>query len=130
MGASDPGGVQVRPHDYQEFMTKRMATIHTDKAEAITALVMSQLGKPFDDEALRQVVSEHPRDWKLPNKWFCSELMAWACEEAGLLRIIVPKNRVSPSDLLLLLNPWIDAEEFAKECAQDDWYVRALEARQ
>ncbi len=113
-GASDPGGVILRNHDYQSFKAWHQATIHTPLADRIIELVLSQEGRPFDSVAMKQVLSDHVRDWKVPDAWFCSELIAWACEEAGLFKIVVPKNRVTPADLLLLLNPWIDAEEFWK----------------
>ena len=112
LGASDPGGVMLRTHDYQEFKTWHQATIRTPCARDVVALVQSQIGKPFDDVAMKQVLSDAPRDWKLPHAWFCSELIAWACEAAGMFRIAVPKNRVTPADLLLLLNHWIDPVEF------------------
>ncbi len=111
-GASDPGGVILRKYDYQKFKTWHQATIHTPLGDRIVELVLSQKGKPFDDVAMKQVMSDEPRDWKIPDAWFCSELICWACEEAGLFRVVVPKNRVTPADLLLLLNPWIDAKEF------------------
>ncbi len=111
-GASDPGGVICRSHDYQPFKTWHRATIITPLADRIVELVTSQVGKPFDDVAMKQVMSDEPRDWKVPDAWFCSELICWACEEAGLFKVVVPKNRVTPSDLLLLLNPWINASEF------------------
>jgi hypothetical protein len=106
----------VRPHNYQKFKTWRKAVIKTDVADKVVELVRSQLGKPFDDTALHQIISETPRDWKKPDAWFCSELFAWALEEAGFFpyQLIVPKNRVSPADLLLLLNPYIDVEEYMK----------------
>jgi hypothetical protein len=111
-GASDPGGVKQRPHDYQLFKAWRQATITTPLADKIVDLVRSQEGKPFDSIAMKHVLSDEPRDWKVPDAWFCSELICWACEEAGLFKVVVPKDRVTPSDLLLLLNPWIDGAEF------------------
>ncbi len=112
LGASDPGGVLCRAHNYQPFKAWHKATIRTPLADDILKLITSQEGKPFDSVAMKQVLSDEPRDWKVPDAWFCSELIAWACEEAGLFRIVVPKNRITPADLLLLLNPWIDPVEF------------------
>lgn len=115
LGASDPGGVAIRPQEYQEFGIRRQAVIRSDKGPAILAGVKSQLGKPFDDGALYDFLSDRiDRNWRDPDKWFCSELMAWACESAGLwpFKLLIPKNRVSPADLLLLLNPFLDPDEF------------------
>lgn len=116
LGASDPGGVMVRSHDYQPFKAWRKATIKTDKADKVIELVKSQIGKPFDASAMHHVISEQQRDWKQPDAWFCSELICWALEEAGFFpyRLIVPKNRVTPADLLLLLNPYIDIDDYMK----------------
>jgi hypothetical protein len=116
LGASDPGGVTVRAHDYQPFKTRRRATIKTDKAYEIVKLVQSQIGKPFDPKAMKAVLSDEPREWREPDAWFCSELIAWALEKSGFFsHLIVPKNRITPSDLVLLLNVWIDPEEFGRE---------------
>lgn len=126
LGASDspncpvvegnPHGVAVRTPDYQEFAIRRRAVIKTDKAVQFDALMRSQLGAPFDGDALYAFFSNAlvPRDWRQPDKWFCSELIAWALEAAGLFpyKLLVAKNRVSPTDLLLLLNPYIDVESF------------------
>ena len=111
MGAAD-GGVAIRLHDEWPFKSYHETTIRHPNAAVFKQLVRSQLGKPFDDVALHQVISEIPRDWKKPDRWFCSELQAWALEEADIIKIIVPKNRVTPGDLLLLLNPFIEAKEF------------------
>jgi len=114
LGASDPGGVMLRPFDYQIFKLKQRTTIKSDKTDKFIELVQSQIGKPFDPKALRSVLDNTPRNWRIPDAWFCSELVVWALEEAGFFpyKLIVPKNRISPADLLLLLNPWIDREEF------------------
>jgi hypothetical protein len=56
------------------------------------------------------------RDWRETSKWFCSEHITWAEEEGKFLpwRIIVPKNRVSPADNLLINMPVItNADEVA-----------------
>ena len=112
-GASDPGGVKLRPLDYEEFGLRRTARIITDKAEGFHALLWGENGKPFDGDALWAFFGEE-RNWRLPLKWFCSELVCHCLEQAGFFpyELLVPKNRVSPADLLLLLNPWINAEEF------------------
>lgn len=52
LGASDPGGVMVRPFDYEPMMIRQRAVIATPKADAIIARARSQVGKPFDDDAL------------------------------------------------------------------------------
>jgi hypothetical protein len=125
LGASDtptkvllgnPHGVAIREHDYQDFGIRRRAIIDSEKSGDFHDIMRSQLGKPFDPEALHDFLSDNPRerDWRNPEKWFCSELVAWSLERAGFFpyKLLVPKNRVSPADLLLLLNPYIDTENF------------------
>ena len=41
----------------------------------------SQIGKPYDYAAIIGFVFR--RDWQADNRWFCSELPAWAAEQAG-----------------------------------------------
>jgi hypothetical protein len=82
--------------------------IKTDKADAIVAAATSQLGKPFDSRSLKGFLSaKFPgiRDWRDPDSWFCAELVVWAFERAGYWKnppLPWPKNRVSPTDTLLL----------------------------
>ena len=85
---------------------------HIQKArqtmQAIMDKALSQLGKPFDKSSLLDFLSDHfpgRRDWRHHEKWFCAELMIWAFEEAGYWPnppLSWPKNRCSPTDLLLL----------------------------
>ena len=112
----NPNGVAVRPPNYQEFGIRRNAVIETNKGDEIERILRTQLGKPFDDEALYDFFGDFqlPRDWRQPDRWFCSELFTWAFEKGGLFSydLLVPKNRVSPPDLLLLLNPYINTKTF------------------
>lgn len=119
LGASDhpdapviegnPRGVAIRPPDYQEFGIRRVAILKTDRYDRVTELSRSQLGRPFDGGALYDFISDlfpGARDWRFPDSWFCAELFAWVLEESGFWRrsFIWPKNRVSPTDLLLALS--------------------------
>lgn len=132
LGASDQGhdspvikgnscGVAIRPPDYQPFGYRRRMTIVTDKAESVLAAAYSQLGKAFDSEALHDFLGdEFPgiRDWRDPDKWFCAELVAWAFETGGYWipsTLQWPKNRVSPTDMLLVLQfdaNWVNRDVF------------------
>lgn len=113
-GASDPGGVMFRPNDYQVFGIRRRCAIKTPVADKFMEIIFAEMGKPFDGEALYAFMSDKVREWRKPDSWFCSELVAYALEEAGFFpfKLISVKNRISPADLLLLLNPWIDADKF------------------
>jgi hypothetical protein len=110
--AGNPQGVAVRPHEYQEFGIRRRAVIRIPTADKqrFESLLRAELGKPFDGEALHAFLSTRTsigRDWRDADKWFCSELVTWALEEAGFFNydLAVSKDRVSPADLLLILNP-------------------------
>jgi uncharacterized protein YycO len=51
-----------------------------DDAMAFAA-ALSQVGKPYDLTALFGWLWGH--DWQETDKWFCSELVAWAFDQAG-----------------------------------------------
>ena len=132
LGASDnpqapvivgnPRGVAIRPAEYQKFAVRRnvvMSTTH-ERAFRFHDFCISQLGKPFDTDALKPSVflsSEfHNRDWRTDDSWFCAEMSGRAVEEAPLLDWTIPgiKNRITPADLILLLAPLYDFDQ-AKE---------------
>ena len=68
---------------------------------AVIAAAESQLGKPYDFTAI--VGLGLHRDWQEDDRWFCSELVAWAFEKAGepLFRAEVLR-RVTPQHLWML----------------------------
>jgi hypothetical protein len=109
----NPQGVAVRPDNYQTFGLRRRMIIKTDKADAIIASALSQLGKPFDNTALHDFLLEgtsifqdgNSQNWRDTRSWFCAELIAFALEDAGYWNpkeLAWPKNRISPTDLLLM----------------------------
>jgi hypothetical protein len=121
LGASDsphapyiegnPGGVAIRPPDYQPFAIRRIANIYVPfRVETkFHELMLSQLGEPFDNHAMHAVFKPDNtghRDWKDASAWFCSELKAWGFEEAGALDVppLISKDRVTPADLLLIVS--------------------------
>lgn len=112
--SGNPGGVAIRPPDYQPFAIRRQAKLLcSEKVEAnFIEKAMSQLGEPFDESAMHAVFSDVPdfgRDWRDGSAWFCTEHIAWSLEEAGffMYQLLISKGRVTPSDLLLIINPWI-----------------------
>ena len=48
---------------------------------AILEAARSQVGKPYDLTALFGLLMH--RDWQEEDRWFCSELVAWAFDKAG-----------------------------------------------
>lgn len=94
--------------------------IQTRRADDIRALALSQLGKSFDNGSLRDFISDKfpgERDWRLDDHWFCAELVMWAME-AGYLwdgPLAWPKNRVSPTDILMVMladSRWLNKDTF------------------
>jgi hypothetical protein len=119
LGASDspsapvikgnPRGVAIRPPDYEDFAYRRRMVIETDRLDDIINIALTQLGKDFDNSGIKDFMSDKfpgMRDWRLNNSWFCAELAMWAMETGGLwqpYRVIWPRNRVSPTDIVLTL---------------------------
>jgi hypothetical protein len=133
LGASDspdapvihgnPRGVAQRPFNYQEFAYRRQMIIATPRADDIRRIAVSQLGKGFDNSSLTDFVSDSfpgQRDWRLSDVWFCAELCAYSMEVGGFWQpkpLIWPRNRVSPTDLLLVClmdDRWLNREDFWK----------------
>lgn len=115
---NDVGGVLVRPFNCWPYLTKpKVARLgcSDEIAVKVIAVAMTQLGKPFDNTAmwgmLEDQATEKLRNWRDPTQWFCSEFVAWAMETGGLFpySLAVMKNRVSPADVLLLANPFMNA---------------------
>jgi len=116
-------GVAIRPQGYQRFKYRRRMVIKTDRANDIRAIVKTQIGKEFDNSGLKDFLSDSfpgARPWMLDTNWWCSELMTWGLDTGGFWQPKIlqwPKNRCSPTDLLLLLlndARWINRETFWK----------------
>ena len=111
----DLGGVRIRPHPAWAYKGNPKVAILTGVADKVyddfMRLAHSQIGKPFDDAALWGFLKDTPndRDWRQPDSWFCSEFVVWSLEQAGFFpyELIVAKNRITPADSLLLLNPFM-----------------------
>ena len=57
-----------------------IADIPCEDPNAVLNAARSQIGKPYDLTALLGLWLH--RDWQEDNKWFCSELLAWAFTQA------------------------------------------------
>jgi len=73
--------------------------------EAVRAAASSQVGKPYDYTAVLGLGLH--RNWQDDGAWFCSELVAWAFEQAGepLFRADCLR-RVTPQHLWMLGPEW------------------------
>lgn len=116
--SGNPRGVAIRPADYQQYGIKHTATIKTPRADDIIAMASSQIGKPFDNSGMYGFLSDKPgsRDWRLEDRWICSELCLWSLEMARFFpyNLIPAKNRITPADLLLLLNGFMSDDDIAQ----------------
>lgn len=101
-----PAGVQIRPPGYKNFARALRVDLAAD--DAMTAryydFVRAQIGKPYDQRGILAFVAG--RDWRSPGAWFCSELVAAGLEACGFFAwpLAAPANRITPSDLVLLLS--------------------------
>lgn len=111
----DLGGVRIRPDPAWPYRIKRTLTLTTPVAERIVEIAQEQINKPFDNGALYDFLSDKPgdRDWRAADAWFCSELVAYALEQAGFFpyTLVSCKNRITPADLLLILNPYLTEDD-------------------
>jgi len=92
-----PGGVQI--HRLEEPARVERFRVAADEG-AVVAAMQSQLGRPYDWDGILGWTFR--RDWQEEDSWFCSELVAWAFQQAGnpLLRAECV-HRITPRDLLL-----------------------------
>lgn len=114
----DMGGVLIRPFNCWPYLhPPKVARVQCTEAVRASAIewARGELGKPFDNAALwaflrdRAGLPSLQREWRDPNKWYCSEFAMRTVEKAGLFpySLITPKDTVSPNILLVHLNPFL-----------------------
>jgi hypothetical protein len=108
LGAHYDGGVQARPAGYDKATcTQDMIVsipVEAAMADKFHAFLRSQIGKPYDIEAIVAFVAR--RDWQSPDSWFCSELQAAALAHCGWFAsaLATQFNHITPRDLLLIVS--------------------------
>lgn len=116
--STDPGGVRVRPFNPWPYVEPpKVARIQMTEAvgRKMMAFAQSQIGKPFDNNALYAFLADRAgimvenREWRDPDRWFCAEFVTRAAEVGGLwpYPLAITKGLVSPQDSLLLFNPYL-----------------------
>ena len=82
-----------------EWAIYDVSASHTSADSDYTALhwAYSQSGKPYDTLGVLGIGFR--RNWESSDKWWCSELVAKACLEAGINLINVPLTRITPEDI-------------------------------
>lgn len=99
-----PPGVHIRDQDYAPWRRRVVISLDSTEAEelAFYRFLNDQLGKPYDKVGILGFVGN--RSWHEEDSWFCSELVAAALEEAGVLpKLFVPANKITPNELAVLL---------------------------
>ncbi|MBE0471771.1 MAG: hypothetical protein IBX55_19955 [Methyloprofundus sp.] len=96
LGARLDGGVSIQPTgDFEKCLR-----VAVDAPDHVIDIALTQIGKHYDISAIFGIIFR--RDWHKPKKWFCSELVAWAFEQAGTPLLRTENfNRVTPRDLLM-----------------------------
>jgi hypothetical protein len=140
LGASDskdapvikgnPRGVAIRPPNYEQFGIKAVATVTTDKADAIVQAAMGQLGKAFDNSALWGFLVDPllPDDRTWMNQWMGSRLLG------GLADRLV-EHLVSPYEIKSfvghpgIISSWAGEDKSAKSWRDEgQWFCAELAA--
>lgn len=70
-----------------------------DDPSKIHEAASNQIGKPYD--WFGAIGLGIHRNWQDQNKWFCSELVAWAFHSAGYSLFRVEPWRITPRDLFI-----------------------------
>jgi uncharacterized protein YycO len=99
LGSRMDGGVKIRPANYANFSKKALYQI--DAPAEVMDFAKKQVGLPYDSTGIINFGAH--RDWRQPDSYFCSELIA-AAFEAGNLPLLnpdTPSSRISPRDLTL-----------------------------
>ena len=96
------GGVTEYPAAklYVDYPTLMIVDLPFDASGAFE-IAQSQVGKKYDLGAIFGMAGR--RNWQADDAWFCSELMAWSCAEAGHRLIRKQAYRVTPQDLWAVL---------------------------
>lgn len=105
LGAHLEGGVMIRATDYdaQEWLRQQVIDVPCSDTQlaAAASFLRGEIGKSYDFDAIAAMAAGAmfglEREWRAPNSWFCSELIARALEVAGIVHPLpVNLNHVTP----------------------------------
>lgn len=100
------GGVMRRPVSYLAGSKVRWLRVPATPGQVGKVIVAleSQIGKPYDwrDIVGFAIPAAFTRGWNDQRSWICSELQAWAEEQAGLVHTSMAASRIAPNDIMLL----------------------------
>jgi uncharacterized protein YycO len=100
-----PPGVRIRPPDYAKFANRMVMTIPAtyDQTNKFYDFLRSQLGKPYDTEAIWAFVIN--RNWREDDSWICSELQSAAGEQSGIVPpLYLATNKITPVACALMFS--------------------------
>lgn len=93
------GGVEIRSMaELKAQATDVFIITYPHLSEKALDIARTQVGKPYDWTAICGIPFR--RNWQEDDSWFCSELVAWSCEQAGTPMVNQKAWRVTPQDLL------------------------------
>lgn len=99
--AAANGGVRVRPLIELTRASSRHVFVAMPCVDpgAVIAAARTQVGKPYDWLGVAGIGLR--RRWQDADRWFCSELIAWAFEQGGAPLFRGQPWRITPRDLYL-----------------------------
>jgi hypothetical protein len=101
-----PPGVQIRSPEYADWALVKKVWLQATpvQLQVFYKFLTDQIGKPYDKRAIMGFIAG--RDWREPDAWFCSELIAAALEYCHWFpyELCTPTNKVDPSGLLLAVS--------------------------
>jgi uncharacterized protein YycO len=99
-------GVRERPDPYEPVAKMVYFEIEAtpEQLAKFYGFLYDQLGKPYDHLAILAFIWN--RNWRDDDAWYCSELVAAALEEAGMLKqtLYLPYNKITPVALATLVS--------------------------
>lgn len=103
LGALPSDGVQVRPANYSRWTRILRVTIPStaDQERRFFEAAEGQIGKKYDWSGIFNFFTQ--RNWRESDKWFCSELVAYALEAASIpaFNPVAPVRKIVPDAFLL-----------------------------
>ena len=99
-----PRGVQIRPANYGKFASQTFIDLDVtpDQEWLVKSFMTDQLNKPYDWRAILGFATG--RNWRDPNAWICSELVAAAVEYAGICGpLYLTASKITPVAAALIL---------------------------
>jgi hypothetical protein len=98
-------GVQIRPPFYEKWKKRVVMQLVVEPAveRKFLDFALKQRFLPYDHTAIWGFAAG--RDWREPDSWFCSELVAASLEQSGAVPVLYsPANKIMPAGLATVLS--------------------------